>query len=592
MKNSISYLLLLVNLGLSAQDPTTAGSINPPTTEPQTIATQPEEKKGYVSPEKGNLGSEYLKSLQITSRQKKAIGADKDTWFADRYKVGFGIRPKGDSIHNFDFDKSTADNRNNIVNQTQFYIIGDLTENILFKIAFQDVRLWGGEVIGGGASDQRYGVITNAGATYDTTRQRVVPVNNYTGLREAFFDLKTSNGILRLRTGRQILDFGDGRILGSRNDSLNGNSFDAVRLTTKYNQHTLDIFGSVLSAENNSNSLVANNATRFGGAGDAGYLGAHYTWKAFDWILVDLYNFSLLKQKLKVSNPPPYASEQLYRGADQLNTTGFRITNRTKNNGLPEGYKIDWMIEAAWQSGFNGERRSPDWINQDGNLQTNQKTGELSPFSKPVKYKANIIGAQLGYSPNKEWRIGIQYIQASGDPNRNDTSVATYNPLFATRRMAGHPLPFSGNGNSGAVFWQNVKDYSINIKYENAKYGTFILNPHWYYKVKLQDGYYDNNNYVRESTATGETASTEDYYNKEANNGLRPRLGNHVATEINFIYVVTPFDNVSFWFGASHLTAGDAIRNQKNNPLETDPFHRYDLKPNASYFTLQSVFAI
>lgn len=339
--------------------------------------------------------------------------------------------------------------------------------------------------------------------------------------------------------------------------------------------------------------MISNNSTRLGGTGNASYYGAHYGFKPWEWLGIEIYNFTLYKQKLKATNTTAnYGSDIYYRGPDQLNTSGFRLTNRTKNNMITSETGIDWMVEAAWQTGFNGERVSPDWLNQTGTYTTDKKTGEAPPLSSPVRYKANIVAVQLGYCPVKEFRIGVQYVQASGDPNRNDGSVATYNPLFATRRMAGGGMPFSGNGNSGMVFWQNIKDYSVHIKYESSKWGTFILNPHWYYKVKLQDGYYDNNNYVAGSKATGETASTEDFYNTEAYNPNRPKLGRHVATEINFIYIVTPFDNVSFWFGASSLYAGEAIRNQKNNPYETDPFHRYDFKPNSSYFTIQSVFAI
>lgn len=566
-------------------------TVTPPPPQVQDVPPT-EEPKEYVSPLKGNLSGEYLKNLQVTTKQRKALQENTNLWFADRFRVGFGIRPKADSLYNTDFDRSTPDNRNTVSNQTQFYLIGDISPNIAFKLSFQDVRLWGGEIVNG-SSDQKLGVIPNSGNLIDTTKQREVPLNNYTGFREAFLDLKTTNQMFRVRTGRQILDYGDGRILGSRNDSLNGNSFDAIRTTITIQKQSLDFFGAIIGSENNSNSMISNNSTRLGGTGNASYYGAHYGFKPWEWLGFEIYNFTLYKQKLKATNTTAnYGSDIYYRGPDQLNTSGFRLTNRTKNNMITSETGIDWMVEAAWQTGFNGERVSPDWLNQTGTYTTDKKTGEAPPLSSPVRYKANIVAVQLGYSPVKEFRIGVQYVQASGDPNRNDGSVATYNPLFATRRMAGGGMPFSGNGNSGMVFWQNIKDYSVHIKYESSKWGTFILNPHWYYKVKLQDGYYDNNNYVAGSKATGETASTEDFYNTEAYNPNRPKLGRHVATEINFIYIVTPFDNVSFWFGASSLYAGEAIRNQKNNPYETDPFHRYDFKPNSSYFTIQSVFAI
>jgi len=559
------------------------------TAQPQ---AKPEVVEPYKSPLKANLSGEYLRSLQVTATQRKAIQSNPDLWFADKYKVGFGLRPKADAITNLDFDKTTADTRNSIVNQTQFYLIGDLTPNVLFKVAFQDVRLWGGEVISAGNQDQKYAVISNAGTTYDTTKQSLVAVNNYAGFREAFLDLKTSKEGIRLRTGRQIIDFGDGRIVGARNDSLNGNSFDAIRLTTKIENHTTDVFASVISTESNSNGLVANNSTKLGGPGEAYYAGIHHNFKVADWLGIDVYDFSLFKKRTAVKNPPDWATEQIYRDNDQMNTYGFRLTNRTKNNAVPDGVKFDWMVESAWQSGYTGQRVAPDWMNQDGKFKTNQNTGAQPAITQNAKYDSNLVAVQLGYSPVKEFRIGVQYVQASGDPNRNDSSVGTYNPLFATRRMAGGSIPFAGNGNSGAVFWQNVKDYSVHLKYEAGKWGTFIFNPHWYYKVKLQDGYYDNNNYVTGSAKTGGLASTEDYYNTQQYNQFAPRLGKKIATELNFIYIVTPFENVSFWFGASQLYGGDAIRNQKNNMWNADPVHRYDFKPTASYFTFQTVFAI
>ncbi|TGL87187.1 hypothetical protein EHQ68_11560 [Leptospira congkakensis] len=598
---SLGFFLFTSTLPLDAQFITPVKKEVPETPPPPPPQQQqqppappapPEEPVEYVSPQKGNLSGEYLKSIQVTAKQRKAIQENTNLWFADRFRVGFGIRPKADSLYNTDFDRSTPDNRNTVSNQTQFYLIGDLSPNIAFKLSFQDVRLWGGEIVNG-SSDQKLAVIPNSGNLIDTSKQRDVAINNYTGFREAFLDLKTTNQMFRVRTGRQILDYGDGRIVGSRNDSLNGNSFDAIRTTIAVQKHSLDFFGAIIGSENNANSMVSNNSTRVGGTGNASYYGAHYGFKPWEWLGIEVYNFTLYKQKLKATNTTAnYGSDIYYRGPDQLNTSGFRLTNRTKGNMISSETGIDWMVEAAWQTGFTGERVSPDWLNKTGTYTTDKKTGEAPPLSSPVQYKANIVAVQLGYTPVKEFRIGIQYVQASGDPNRNDGSVATYNPLFATRRMAGGGLPFAGNGNSGMVFWQNVKDYSIHLKYESSKWGIFILNPHWYYKVKLQDGYYDNNNYVAGSKATGETASTEDYFNTEAYNPNRPKLGRHVATEINFIYIVTPFENVSFWFGASSLYAGDAIRNQKNNPYETDPYHRYDFKPNSSYFTIQSVFAI
>jgi hypothetical protein len=540
----------------------------------------------------GNIPAEYYKNIQLTPIHSKTLRENQDLWFADKFRAGFALRPRIDSTSNFDFDKSTADDVLTGSNQTQFYLFGHLNPNVLFKVTLQDLRLWGGEVISNSNQDQKYADIANGGNTYDTTKQRLVAVNNYSGIREAFVDFKTSNNYFKVRIGRQNIDFGDGRIIGGRIDTQQGNSFDGLRFTTKIDSHTADFFGTLVSSENSSNGLVSNGATKLGGIGDAYFGGANYNLKLFDWFGIDLYNFMLYKKRVLAKSPPDYASETKYRGDDQLNTSGFRLTNRTQGNNLPTGMKWDWMIEAAWQSGFNGNRVAPDWLNQNGQYVTDINTGSPPPLSQNVKYRSHLIAVQTGYSPVKEFRIGLQYTYASGDPNRNDSSVGTFNPLFASRRMASGVNPFQGNGNSGMVFWQNVKDYSLYLKYDSDVYGTFIFNPHLYEKVKLQDGYYDNNNYVLGYAKTGGVASTEDYYNNQQYQLNKPSLGKRIASEYNFIYIVTPFDNVSFWLSYSYVHAGDAVKNQKNNVWNSDPAHRYDFKPDAHYLSFQTVFAI
>ncbi|EQA36044.1 alginate export [Leptospira inadai serovar Lyme str. 10] len=542
----------------------------------------PVQEAPYKSPMVGKMSGEYLRSLQLTPEQNKAVRSNKDLWFQEKYRVGFALRPRYESQFNPDFDKTTPDNRNVFTNQTQAYLVGDINKNLIFKITLEDIRQWGGSQFPSGTGDGRFGLAGNAGVTYNTSTQKTVPVSNPTSFREAFLDVRSSDESFRLRIGRQIAEFGDGRIIGARNFNQIGNSFDGLRFTAKRGIQSLDVFGFVISSQNNASGLVTANGAANNSVGDAYFVGTNYWIKFANWIGGDFYDFTLLKRAIVSPTAPVYDSELRSRQSDQLNTYGFRLTNRTQNNFLPDGLKWDWTVEAAWQSGSTGQKVGTSWLQSPGTTSINVNGQAIQ--NENQKYDAHFLALQTGYSPVNPLRVGIQYVYASGDPNRNDSSVSTWNPLFGARRAAGGSIPWSGANLSGVVFWQNVKDYSINIKYDFGKLGTFTFVSHFYYKAKLQDGYYNNNGYV--------SGSTEDMANQNANNAGATRLGKKIASEIDLIYQLTPYENLSVWTGIAFLRAGDAITNAKVNLLNPNPALQYTNQPNSTYFFLQTVFAI
>ncbi|WP_316318912.1 hypothetical protein, partial [Clavibacter michiganensis] len=70
------------------------------------------EKEIYKSPLVGNIPGEYIRNLQVTPEQNKIIRSNSDLWIQDRFRVGFSVRPRYESINNMDFNKTTADNSN------------------------------------------------------------------------------------------------------------------------------------------------------------------------------------------------------------------------------------------------------------------------------------------------------------------------------------------------------------------------------------------------------------------------------------------------------------------------------------------------
>lgn len=136
------------------------------------------EKEIYKSPLVGNIPGEYIRNLQVTPEQNKIIRSNSDLWLQDRFRVGFSVRPRYESINNMDFNKTTADNSNVFTGQTQFYLIADINKYVIFKATLQDSRVWGGEQSPAYTGTSRFELGTNGGVVYDTTKtsQNQVPV--------------------------------------------------------------------------------------------------------------------------------------------------------------------------------------------------------------------------------------------------------------------------------------------------------------------------------------------------------------------------------------------------------------------------------
>ncbi|TGK05312.1 hypothetical protein EHQ53_16865 [Leptospira langatensis] len=581
----------------SAPAPAKSAEEKPATPAASTEVKEKEKEKPpappFKSPWKGKLDGELLSNLLLTPEHQDSVKKNSSLWLTDNLRFGFQIRPRFENYNNQDFDKSTNDSKNYVTQNTQFWTLLDINESFAVKFTIQDSRLYGQYKDPSGTGYGPTAFTNSIGTVYDTTKapSNQVPVKNNTDIREAYVIWKDFLPNTKVYFGRQTFSYGDSRIIGSRNDSQLGNSFDGARIafdTKTWSTHA----GYAILAEESSgpNGFATANSQKVAGANSLNdtYLAFLYnSWKPSEEIVLDAYEIGVIK-KYNTTTSKTLDPNTRTNGRDNLLTSGLRLSNRTASGrSLPAGKSWDWGLEYAVQTGSTGQQIDASWDQLHTTIGSG--TNKHSAYKETVQHDASFFVAQTGYT-YKGFRIGAQFARASGDPNRADGKSATWDPLFATR-SGGFPYFDSGNGIANAAFWANVRTTSIHVQYYNEDYGRFIFAVYDIRKDKTQDAWYDGNrtqvtgssgfdangNFVAGKTVTG---STENYSNNPYLKNWQP--GHRLMLEYDLIYIKKVSEYLSIWAGATVLYAGDAIKNQK----------QYNYEKTSTYYSFTLQFAI
>ncbi|MBP9890136.1 MAG: alginate export family protein [Leptospiraceae bacterium] len=537
----------------------------------------------YKSPMKGKLGGDYMRSMLLSPEHQDAVRKVDRLWFADILRIGFQARPRFDYSFNRDFDKRTQDGSNFGTQNSQVWFVVDPTPNVSAKVTIQDVRVFGGDQSRKDGQLGYLGLSNSAGVELNSTPSATNTVNiqNRTGLREGFIVLKNLVEGVEFTVGRQVFGFGDNRYVGGRNDGQTGNSFDGgkAKYTSKY--LTTEVFTSILAEESNGGSgNNTSNGTRRGTVNDT-YLSGIYNTLKFEDFLIDLYIFNIDRKWEQSLTTTPATSMDRTRQRDDLNTVGYRISNRTNGNILPKTKAWDWTIESSMQFGNNGVKVNADWDTLGVNYNGNRL------YSQRQQYDSKFFLAQTGYTFFDRLRVGIQYSYGSGDASRSDSRVKTFDASFATR-SGGFPYFDSGAGITNTTFWSNTSIKSVHVMLNTEKYGRWIGVVYDTQKAQVNDAWY----------ASGGAANTGlSYENTKGgryggSNTLGQKSGKHLFYEYNLIWQYYLKDYVSIWAGVSYLTAGDAVRGVRVNPLASDATARYSLDNKSYSFFLFVQFAM
>ena len=469
--------------------------------------------------------------------------ANKKYTFLDGLEFEGQIRFRPELRENTDFNKTTDDKKDYTGQKVQFGMTKTFNQNIKAKILFQDARVWGGE------KGAEHGANTAvSGQTTD--------------IREAWVEYKTSDGF-SAQAGRQTLVYGDQRLLGALEWSTTGRSFDGIRLKYESDMFKSHVFGMVLGEKDSDVGLNVTNAK----LQDAYLTGWYNTLKLNEHFQAEGYYFGKYQRFIPKTNPVSVAPGALITTQDRdvqrdlLHTFGARLTNRTTDKGKSTT-EFDWTTEYIVQRGTNGKYVNASWdtaqvimpidpflFNSTNNpCRTSMTKGGCRVYTEKQQYDTHAFAAKAGYTLMKKIRIGGEYNVGSGDPNRTDSTVGTFQNLFGTNH--------AHYGQSDTVSFSNMIGRSADITLFFEKYGSIVFAVWDFRKNKLQDAWYNVNGVANAAQST-ESASNNKYKDSAF-------LQAAIAREFDVTYNVD-FGNLNWNVGYSTTIAGKSITNSMDD---------------------------
>ncbi|MEQ9363107.1 MAG: alginate export family protein [Leptospirales bacterium] len=477
---------------------------------------------------------------------------------------------------NYDFRRSTDDNAELVGQKIQFGFEKTFQSRYTARVTAQDSRVWGGTP----GSDT--GLNTANGATGESL-----------DLREALLHADGLLGPVDVTLGRQILKFGDGRLVSNNEWGNVGRSFDTARFHFESSIYEVDAWASVLAEEDsdsagNNTAVGRNNASDFSiscdttGAtcqirsgtpnelDDAYFTGLYNRFRFSEHFFLDAYYLGVHKKYINTTVPiinfpgATVTTEDRDRQRDNLYTFGGRATNATvgqRKAVIP----FDWTVEYAWQTGITGREVDASWdYLQLGVPRVDPLSGAplLDGAGQPLnqrvykekeRYDAFAFEADAGLTLFDTVRIGGEYAVASGDPNRSDGAHATFQNLFAD----GHNV----FGISDIQGWQNMVGRSANLTFFFGSYGKLLLGYWEVDKHRLQDGWYNAGGVLRSGTTTESISNNRflDTVDSAGRTSLAAgKLREHLYREYDLLYQIN-YDGIFFEVGYALVHAGDSI---------------------------------
>ncbi len=336
---------------------------------------------------------------------------------------------------------------------------------------------------------------------------------------------------LALKIGRQILSYGDERLVGSFDWNNIGRTFDAVKLRFEQAKWWLDGFAStvVIPTRGKYNQSDFANGTET----DRGQIfsGLYFSTTALPFQTTDLYAFHLHEE-----TGPKYLPAAI--GDTNFVTLGFRVKSK------PGAFYHAPAPAPDGKSVADGKSAPPPppaprplGLDYDGEFAF--QTGEV----RGLDLTAAAVHAGLGYTFEAPWtpRIGVEYNFATGDSRPGDTDIGTFQNLFPTNhKFYGFMDVFS---------WQNMHNPAISVKVSPTKKLTAQLDYHAFWLATNEDAWY---------RANGATAV-------RPVNALARNADKFAGSEIDFTVTYKPMKQLALVAGYSHFFAGSYLKDTGAN---------------------------
>ena len=259
-------------------------------------------------------------------------------------------------------------------------------------------------------------------------------------LRQGFLEMGDARKGVSAKIGRQMMLYGDERLVGPLEWANQGRTFDAVKLRYASEKWWVEAFTSsvvkFMDDDFNESDWLDDDATR-----DQMFSGVYFSTTAIGKQTTDVYLFHL--------------DEDYAAGETSFVTLGTRMKSTP---GAFNGW--DYETEMAYQTG-------------------DAKGKDLEAFAG--HWGAGYTFAAHAWKP----RIGIEYNYATGDSNAADGDVETFQNLFPTNhKFYGYMDVFA---------WQNIHNAAVSLSATPSKKLKAQLDYHLFWIADSGDGWYRAN---------------------------------------------------------------------------------------------------
>ena len=309
------------------------------------------------------------------------------------------------------------------------------------------------------------------------------------------------------KLGRQILSFGDERIVGAFDWNNIGRTFDAAKLTYKSGPLTVDAFAASVVVPRRSGMNMSDLYNGNENRREQIFSGIYASTTAWGPQTTDLYVLHLHEDQLTTS------TNFLTLGARMKSKPGAfapaPVSDGKSVAPAPKPVGLDYDFEGAFQT---GEVRGLD----------------LTAFA---------LHGGIGYTFDTGWmpRIGIAYNYGTGDGNPADGDTETFQNLFPTNHKF--------YGQMDVFSWQNMQDLELSFKCSPTKKLTAKAEFHAFWLASTDDSWYRANGIATVRPLTPVARGASDSVGYEA--------------DVTLTYTVSK--NLSFEGGYSHFFAGDYL---------------------------------
>ncbi|MGB8166879.1 MAG: alginate export family protein, partial [Chthoniobacteraceae bacterium] len=340
-------------------------------------------------------------------------------------------------------------------------------------------------------------------------------------LRQGYVEIGDAKQFpLTLKIGRQILSYGDERLIGPFDWNNIGRTFDAVKLRWEEKAWSLDAFASTVVVPERGSYNQSDFAN--GNETDRGQIfsGLYFSTTALGPQTTDLYVLHLHED----SNPKFNASA--------LGDTNF-FTIGTRFKSKPGAFaKHD--VEGFSKDGKTVvDAKPPRSVGFDYEGEFVFQTGEV----RGLDLTAFAVHAGAGYTFDTSWlpRVGLAYNFGTGDDNPNDKNIQTFQNLFPTNHKF--------YGQMDVFSWQNMHDLEVSVKAQPIKAVTMKAEYHAFWLATTEDAWYRPNGVTRVRPL----------------NAAARNAGNYAGSEVDLTVTWNACKHLQIEGGYSHFFAGDYL---------------------------------